>query len=322
MSDDESELSTLSAFASIEQRLNESISISTPVSAIMTSTPSPTPTPPTDHDVRLTNGHVWKVNIQPSADDEKSKVSLVRYTSEDRVSLPTQEKLKIEAYITENIIKPKFKFLDVTGDTLSDIYGLETAINLVQQHFEEYDLLQVFQIVHPHLDSNGQPLSKLTGSTDFFSQWSNITRAEVALHTRYLKTFVIAPYAKSNLLLTAKFLISNMDAALYNKCLETYHKHPPIEHGGPLLFHIMLGHLTVSNDRVAAKHLTYLRDLKLSDFEGENVQTLVSNVRIILKRLAAFERTDPHNPSSVVNRVIPQDFGDTLIQLFQSSSVP
>jgi hypothetical protein len=176
---------------------------------------------------------------------------------------------------------------------LSDIYGLETTINLVQQHFEEYDLLQVFQIVHPHLDSYGQPLSTLTGSTDFFSQWSNITRAEVALH---------------------RFLI--LDTALYNKCLETYQKHPPIEHGGPLLFHSMLGHLTVSNDHVAAKHLTYLRNLKLSDFEGENVQTLVSNVRIILKRLAAFERTDPHNPSSVVNRVIPQDFGDTLIQLF------
>jgi hypothetical protein len=66
----------------------------------------------------------------------------------------------------------------------------------------------------------------------------------------------------------------------------------------------------------------YLRNLKLSDFEGENVQTLISNVCIILKRLAAFERTDPHNPSSVVNLVIPQYFGDTLIQLFQSSSVP
>jgi hypothetical protein len=77
-------------------------------------TPSPTPTPPTDHEEILTNGHVWKVKTQASVDDEKSKVSLVRYTSEVEVSLPTQQKLKIEAYINENIIKPKFKFLDVT----------------------------------------------------------------------------------------------------------------------------------------------------------------------------------------------------------------
>jgi hypothetical protein len=62
--------------------LNESISISTPVIVTVTMAT------PTDHDETLANGHVCKVKTQASACDEKSKVSLIRYTSEERVDLP------------------------------------------------------------------------------------------------------------------------------------------------------------------------------------------------------------------------------------------
>jgi hypothetical protein len=50
----------------------------------------------------------------------KAKSLLFATPVKKELTFLLKKKLKIEAYITYNIIKPKFKFRDVTGDTLSD----------------------------------------------------------------------------------------------------------------------------------------------------------------------------------------------------------
>jgi hypothetical protein len=58
------------------------------------------------------------------------------------------------------LLKPKFKFLDVAGETIVDIYILETLMNHVRRHFQEYDLVLLeFDILSPKVDSAGQAVA-------------------------------------------------------------------------------------------------------------------------------------------------------------------
>jgi hypothetical protein len=278
----------------------------------------------TEKKLTFSSGRSYDLRDTPAIDSILS--SLVRYSSEERVKLPAKERRKVEDSISgAPLLKPKFKFLDVTGETIADIYSLETLMNRVRRHFEEYDLLLEFDILSPKVDSAGFPEKEVVkGSADFFQYWSNLlTCADVALHTRFLKLYVANPCVNSNLLLTQKFLIENMEDDLLAKCWETYEKYRPEEQGGPLLFLTMLNLLTTSNEQVASTHLTHLRNLKLSDYDGENILTLVSHmIRHLLKRLSAFECPDPSDTSKVMNRVLPHDFHRTLITLFETSSNP
>jgi hypothetical protein len=84
-----------------------------------------------------------------------------------------------------------------------------------------------------------------------------------------------------------------MEDDLLAKCWETYAKYPTEEQGGPLLFLTMLNLLTATNEQVASTHLTHLKNPKLSDYDGENILTLVRHVCHLLKCLSAFECPDP-----------------------------
>jgi hypothetical protein len=200
----------------------------------------------TEKKLTFSSGRSYDLRDTPATDILSS---LVRYSSEERVELPAKERRKVEDSISAPLLKPKFKFLDVTGETIADIYSLETLMNRVRRHFEEYDLLLEFDILSPKVDSAGIPEKDVVkGSADFFQYWSNLTCADVALHTRFLKLYVSNPCVNSNLLLTQKFLIENMEDDLLAKCWETYEKYLPEEQGGPLLFLTMLNLLTASNE--------------------------------------------------------------------------
>jgi hypothetical protein len=256
-----------------------------------------------------------------NAGNDAPAPSLARYKSAARMLLEQRDQIKIELSITYPIIKPKLTFLDISASTLSDICVLGTAVNQIREHFQEYDLLQIFYILSPDLDHAGRPLATVHGSErDLFLLWSQLPISDVALHVRFLRTHVANDFIVSNLNLTKKFFQNNSSADLYNKCLESFNLYPEVEQGGPLLLHIMLNHLAVSNDRIAGNLLADLKTLSLSTYEGENVQTLVTNIRLILKHLAAFERSDPNHPSIVINRVIPNEFPFHLLKLFQTSS--
>jgi hypothetical protein len=114
----------------------------------------------------FSSGRSYDLRDDPATDVLSS---LVCYSRKDRVQLASKERCKLEDSISASLLNPKFEFLDVTGETIADIYILETLMNCVKWHFEKYDLLLEFNILSPKVDSAGPPEKEaIKGSVDFF----------------------------------------------------------------------------------------------------------------------------------------------------------
>ena len=76
--------------------------------------------------------------------------------------------------------------------------------------------------------------------------------------------------------LTYKDLVNNVEDSLQSKVKETYLKYPVEQKGGPLFFKIMIDILQ-NNSSEAAKYLiSTVKDIKISNYDGENVEQVVS----------------------------------------------
>jgi hypothetical protein len=95
---------------------------------------------------------------------------------------------------------------------------------------------------------------------------------------------------------------------LWEKCLEDYNEYSPEEKGGPLLFVIMMKKLQSHTDSAVQYLITSVKNLKISNFEGENVSRVVSLIRGANKR-----------PKNVTT--LPEEFPRWVLAIFQTSSV-
>ena len=100
-----------------------------------------------------------------------------------------------------------------------------------------------------------------------------------------------------------------MTHKLFDKCFEWYDTYPPIQQGGPLLFIIMMKTL-VSSSEEATQHLKdMVKNLKISDFKGENILRVVSLIQGAYKHLKWIKQ-------------VPDRFVDQILTVLQTSSVP
>jgi hypothetical protein len=118
-----------------------------------------------------------------------------------------------------------------------------------------------------------------------------------------------------NLQLTYKHLVHNTEDDLVTKVNETYSEYPTAERGGPLFFKIMMDKLQNNSEDAATYLISVVKNLKITDYDGENVDNVVSLVRGAHKRLLNLK-------SRTQKSLLPDDFAETLLQVFQTSSVP
>jgi hypothetical protein len=211
----------------------------------------------------------------------------------------------------------KYTALDVKitdPDKLEDTYDLESAIEKTYLHHVKYDLHDVFTVVI--LDKTGR---KPVSSVNLYKDYSSVSVAKVAASNEWYATMMAKP-ARTHLIqdlkITYEHLINNTDEHLVSKINETYSTYPAAKRGGPLFFKLMMDILQDSSDATAEYLIATVKKLKLTDFDGENVDKVVSLIRGAVKRLTNL-RTSGGKKAE-----LPDDFITSLLTTFQSSSVP
>ena len=189
---------------------------------------------------------------------------------------------------------------------LDDLYNMSIMIAKTKASHQQYNMCDVFTVVFPLSEGSRTLEDKFL---DLYTQYDEITEEEDATSCEWYNKWTAKEYYRDNLTLTFKHLENNMTHKLFDKCFERYDTYPPIQQGGPLLFIIMMKTL-VSSSEEATQHLKdMVKNLKISDFKGENVLRVVSLIRGAYKRLKWIKR-------------VPDRFVDQILAVLQTSSVP
>jgi hypothetical protein len=105
--------------------------------------------------------------------------------------------------------------------------------------------------------------------------------------------------------LSYNLIKNNTDDNLFNKCLEEYEMFHPMQQGGPLILFLVLKKVHNASDQ----RLKHLKDkvatLKISDLEGENVNTAVSLINAVYSIFIS--------SSTATQSHVPPEWSKTLI---------
>ena len=235
------------------------------------------------------------------------------YKKTDRDNLDTNKlnELFMKAVATQ---QKKYDFIDLKindPDMLKETYNLEMAIETTRINNSRFDMHDVFMIVEPDVDPTKFKVH------DLYKNHATLTEAQVAKSNEWYLTMTEDPNNKwfqQNMSLTYEYLVNNVEDSLQSKVKETYLKYPVEQKGGPLFFKIMIDILQ-NNSSEAAKYLiSTVKDIKISNYDGENVEQVVSLIRGATSRLENL--LDDKGKTA-----IPEDFVDDLIDILQTTSV-
>jgi Zinc knuckle len=246
------------------------------------------------------------------ADDENKTTTIVQplYPKDLRKSMGEEKKVDL----FEKATKTKFTKFDLVALTLSnedkldDTYNLGIQIGKMKNHFIKYDMHDVFTIMRFTYGDDVQ--KKPVSALDLFTDYSHITEQSVADSNRWYKKWTKEPYFRENLQLTYDFLENNCTEELLEKCLEVYDEFDIECQGGPLLFIIMIKKLQLDTDNAVQYLINNVKNMKITNYEGENVSRVVSLIRGAYKRL-----------KGVGLNKLPDEFPKWIVEVFQTSSV-
>jgi hypothetical protein len=209
----------------------------------------------------------------------------------------------------------KYDILDLKiddPDKLTDTYDLEMCINRTRAHHHKYDMHDVFTIVKPDTDPTKFKFVNL------YADYAQVTEAEVAASNEWYATMTEDPdntWFVQNLKVTHEHLANNAEDRLVTKINETYYMYPFEQRGGPLFFKIMLDLLQNNSDDTATYLINVIKNLKITDFDGEDINKVVSLIRGAVSRLGNLKMKSGL-------RALPEDFAEILLKVFKTSSVP
>jgi hypothetical protein len=148
---------------------------------------------------------------------------------------------------------------------------------------------------------------------DLLPDYAKLDDNIVANSCTWYNMWVQEEYVQENMAHTYTLLQNNTTESLWNKCLEEYEEYAPSQQGGPLMFFLIICRIQ-SNSKTAIKHLKkQIKNLKLRDLPGENVNTAISLIKTTYQAL--------ENASTLEHTYIPEDFTQTILKVLQTSSV-
>jgi hypothetical protein len=200
-----------------------------------------------------------------------------------------------------------FSMQDTDDDKLKQLNSLQTQLKLLRAHMQNYDILDVFTIVVP---TNVLKSPLLTDYYfDLLRDYAKLDDNIVANSCAWYNMWVQEEYVQENMAHTYTLLQNNTTESLWNKCLEEYEEYAPSQQGGPLMFFLI-----IRRSETAIEHLKkQIKNLKLQDLPGENVDTAVSLIKTTYQAL--------ENASTPEHTYIPEDFTQTILKVLQTSSV-
>ena len=258
--------------------------------------------------------------------------SLVAMKKENRSGLDADKKHAFFQLIT----KHQHTSFDLQAQTMQSVQDLQENYDLgvglanVQMHFKRYDVLDVFTIVFPVKDANGEQTCQLetdnngvTKTVFLFDRHAELTAEQVAESCKWYSRWPDAsacPWFRENLSLSYDYFCNHMTPQLWGKVLEDMLPYKDTQGmGGPLVFLLMMKRLQVNSQLVVETIQRQLKTLRIDQYQGESVDDLVSHIRTMLTRLKSLEK---RIDGKVVFSHVPHDIGKTLISLFQTSSDP
>jgi hypothetical protein len=173
-------------------------------------------------------------------------------------------------------------------------------------------MADVFTIVVP-VDINGSP-ELHNEQYNLFDDYPKLTSELAGNSNAYYSQWIEDDYVTKSLNLSYNLIKYNTNDNLFKKYLEEYEMFHPMQRGGPLILFLVLKKVQNASEQ----HLKYLKDkvetLKISDLEGENVDTAVSLINAAYSIFIS--------SSTATQSCVPPEWSKTLIQVFQTTTVP
>jgi hypothetical protein len=244
------------------------------------------------------------------------KANVATFTKAASAKMDVKEKTDLFERATAKKLQPKFTMMNLKiddPDKLDDTYNLAAAIDTMKENHIKYDLHDVFKTVY--FDSKDP--TTITKTVDLYTDYGSVKVADVAKSTnRFCYTMIRDPSnaIHENLKLTKTYLVNNTDDNLVLKINKTYLSYPEEERGGPLFFKLLMD-LLQNNSAEAAEYLiNVVKNLKISNFDGENILKVVSLIRGAVKRLTNLK-------DATGQSALPKDMANHLLDVVQTSLV-
>ena len=237
----------------------------------------------------------------PRTDGELEAIGL-SVPKEERKLLKTTEvkvyeKLKEKA---EEGIKSKFDLLkpiqnNTTAKDFKEIYGVLTRVKELKQCMLAYDLDGVFTIP---LQFSADLPAENSSSLDLFENSSGVDLQTVIKANKFYYSYG-AEYHAENIKWSGEKILNSCSTSLRDKILEEVQDFNTAEKGGPVYFKVMMDLVIATSDTAMRSVVNRVNDLKLSDFDGENVLLFGSYIRgaiLLLKNHKAV----PHDMTQLI----------------------
>jgi hypothetical protein len=249
------------------------------------------------------------INIRDTAPLVINKTILHNMQNRDGMLWDKLAELFVKATRVQHMKYDLISLLIDDQDKLDDTYNLEKSIERTRQAMGNYDYDNVFNIVEQDKTPGSSENLVLTKTCDLFKDSLIMTIDEVAWSNKWYRTWTAEIWFEQSLKLSFDFLENHCSEELWDKTMDKCYHYSEVEKGGTLFFVIVMSKLLPNTEEASDALTKRIRDFKISNLQGENVDKITSLLGRAVNRL------------SQINRV-PQNIFRNMLQIMQTTSVP
>jgi hypothetical protein len=196
-----------------------------------------------------------------------SKANLAVHSKTEQNGMDEASHSKIYEQATARMKSGFFKPLPPTmtdPKQLSQYKNIDTVITNMGEHFQTYDMDDVWNIVFPtevaansglKIDMAGKAITK-----NLFTEYANIDIKDVAASNEWYHLYTDndadnrSSQMHTNLLWTYQFLKNNVEPVMVTRLIQKHDKFPDMQQGGTILFALLMRELLFTTE-AAVKNL-------------------------------------------------------------------
>ena len=233
-------------------------------------------------------------------------------TKEERAELKKNDK-KTYHKVRENCISgisnkfTQLKSIDENSpiDHFESVYSVVTRFDDLQESLRKSDMLDVFTIASAY-NADGSGPTSIATEIDLFRAIKSTDLAIVKLANQYFMEFG-DEFHGENIVWSGEKILNSCDTTLRDKLIESTRGWEEKHKGGPTYLKLLMNLIVATSEKSLRSLLDKVAKLKLSDFNGEDVNKAVSFLRGALLILRD-------------NDALPSNFGTLLIKIFKQTS--
>lgn len=242
---------------------------------------------------------------------------LVLWRKEDRAGLDLEHKQVFIKHATGYVLSkgdklslPNYKTND--DGTLVGLHHVRVQLRTLDAHMVRYDLATTNRIVIPtNLETGPDTQAE---SYDLFADYPRLSDTMVALSNAWWRRWVNEPWVAENLQYSSDLIKNNTEPSLWAKAVEDAEAYAPDQQGGPLMVCLILARIQDMSEDAIGYLQKQVKTFSVKSLAGEDIDIVVSFVKSSYKAFLGASRPE--------KSFVPDDFIETLFELFQTTSVP